>query len=427
MGLPNSERSRAVLIGTSNYAGDSGYASLPSVAMNLKSLEQFLFSRTGLEHVEVAIDPSDEDHIYHPLDRAVKEAEDLLLFYFAGHGVAIENDLGLTLTRSQAAHPSRRNVRYSAIRKVIGESRARVRMVILDCCHSGKAFGANTLGAESRDEQLKELAVISGAYVLTATDTKTKFASADGTGGHTAFTGSLIDVLSVGERSGAEYLTMSRVYPLLRAKLQGANQPTPKCSGADTAAELALTRNPAVTRNQTRVPAAIRDHQIDDDDAAGVTDIDPGMPVGHDVRQARYSDLEPIASIERERFADQGYNLFMLLPLYSLHGMNWSVLEVDGAVRGYVMVAEVSGRAWILSLAVSPGDVGRGYERIILEHALACWREFGVIAVSVTIHPDNWPTRNFYTSAGFLLAAHDDRYYGIPESPRDVLEYPLYH
>jgi TPR repeat protein len=242
MGLPDSERSRAVLIGTSDYSVRSGFPSLPAVAKNIAEFERLLRFHTGLGHVHVANNPTDAEAFIEALQPAIDEAEDLLLFYFSGHGVALDDDVGLTYTASRADKPSWTSVPYSSIREEILASRAAVRMVILDCCHSGKAFGANSLAAD-QDEALSDLAVIEGSYVLTATDNKTKFASAVGRDGCTAFTGALLDILQAGSPSSGEFLTMASLFPLLRRKLKGANLPTPKCSGSDTASRLALVRN----------------------------------------------------------------------------------------------------------------------------------------------------------------------------------------
>ena len=99
------------------------------------------------------------------------------------------------------------------------------------------------MGSEATDV-LKDIAVIEGAYVLTSTDTKTKFAAAVGPGGCTAFTGTLLEVLRTGTDSAGEFLSMERIFLILREQCKAANYPMPKSSGRDTASALALARNP---------------------------------------------------------------------------------------------------------------------------------------------------------------------------------------
>lgn len=242
MRLPDSARSRAVLIGTFNYASDSGFDSLPGVAQNLIGFEELLRTKTGLQHVRIMPNPPDGKAFADALDTAIEEAEDVLLFYYAGHGVVVRGDLALTCADSRIKRAGYTTVLYSQIRDDIRTSRAAIKIIILDCCHSGRAFGDGTMGGDE-NEVLKDLAEISGAYVLTATDTKSKFAAASGPDGYTGFTGMLLDVLRSGDPRSGEFLTMDSMFPLLTAKLRSANLPLPRSTGRDTASALALARN----------------------------------------------------------------------------------------------------------------------------------------------------------------------------------------
>lgn len=258
MQLPDSRSSRAVLIGTSTYATDSGFESLPSVAVSLTEFAKVLRDETGLEHVRIVADPHDSDCFIDALQPAVEQAKDVLIFYFVGHGVALP-DLSLTHCRSRTVNPRWNTVPYSNIREEILASTARVKMVILDCCHSGKASGTTTLAGGDVHQTLEDIAAIDGSYVLTATDTKTKFAAAVGASGCTAFTGALVDVLRTGHASDDEYLSMDVVFPLLRTKLKAANLPAPRASGNNTASKLALARNARWTGLRTgRLSATAR-------------------------------------------------------------------------------------------------------------------------------------------------------------------------
>ncbi|MEC3919433.1 caspase, EACC1-associated type [Nocardia sp. CDC160] len=259
MRLPDSERSRAVLIGTSTYAADSGFAPVPQVAENLARLARLLRERTGLTHIEVLSDPRSSEDFARVLEPAVEAAEDLLLFYYAGHGVTIGHDsteLALTHSASSQRRPGYSTLPYSVIRDDMRTSRAAVKIVILDCCHSGKAFGGPALAGEDDNEALRELAEIEGAYVLTAAS---KFAAVQGPDGCTAFTGTLLRLLHTGDPDTGEYLTFARLFPLLDSALRRNGFPRPRATGRNTAAELALTRNaawqPAPTPPQPSQPA----------------------------------------------------------------------------------------------------------------------------------------------------------------------------
>ncbi|MFE6858299.1 caspase family protein [Nocardia sp. NPDC057668] len=243
--LPDSARSRAVLVGTENYSADSGFATTTQVGRNLVQLSSFLRSQTGLQHVEVVHDPRDGGDFASALNRAVDEAEDLLLFYFAGHGVVGGGELQLTHTGSRHHLGAYTTVSYGLIRDHMRRATAAIRIVILDCCQSGTAHNSGVLSAADDGAMLEELAEVEGTYVLTATGTASgnRLAFTDGPQGCTLFTGTLLDILQSGHRTAGQYLTMDTLFPILESALRRAGGPRPKSSGRNTAASLALTRN----------------------------------------------------------------------------------------------------------------------------------------------------------------------------------------
>ncbi|MFE3986538.1 caspase family protein [Nocardia tengchongensis] len=249
--LPDSKGSRVVLIGSASYTTESGFEPLPPVRQNLAELAKLLRTQTGIAERNICVveDPADYKAFLTALKQAGEQAQDLLLFYFAGHGVALHgNDLGLTYVNSDAEHPEWSTVNFQLVRKMLLESGARAKMVILDCCHSGNAFGAGAMGTTDPGKALEDLARINGSYVLTATDARKPWAESRGTNECTAFTGALIDVLHAVEPDDPEYLTMDLIYARLRAELISRNHPVPQASGRNSGAALALARRrpPAV-------------------------------------------------------------------------------------------------------------------------------------------------------------------------------------
>ncbi|MEU1525519.1 replication protein RepA [Nocardia rhamnosiphila] len=243
MRLPDSSKSRAVLVGTASYRPDSGFATYPEIARSLDGFAEFLRTRTGLREVVTVSNPADAVQIAVAVEDAAQAATDLLLFYYVGHGVAVDNQLHLTHSESLAGKVGFSTTSYPQLRRLIKESPAKVKIVILDCCHSGKAFGRDILA--SGTEVLEEATDIDGAFVLTATDEKTKFAGAAGVDGRTAFTGAMLGVLASGIPSAGPYVTISALYRELLKRLPAANLPKPKALERGTAASLALARNVA--------------------------------------------------------------------------------------------------------------------------------------------------------------------------------------
>ncbi|MBF6352103.1 MULTISPECIES: GNAT family N-acetyltransferase [Nocardia] len=138
-------------------------------------------------------------------------------------------------------------------------------------------------------------------------------------------------------------------------------------------------------------------------------------------RQARFADLEDIAAIEAEVFAEP-YLYLMLRQLYDLHRDEWLVAEVGGAVIGYALMLEKKGEALLFTFAVAKRYQGAGYGRGLLDHTLNVCRKLGIHRIRLTVRPDNHPASSLFKQAGFVPREHDETYFGAGE-PRDVYEY----
>src|SRR6266568_8002929 len=68
-------------------------------------------------------------------------------------------------------------------------------------------------------------------------------------------------------------------------------------------------------------------------------------------RSARLVDLHDIADIEAAVFPEP-YLYLMLRQLFELHGSEWLVAELDGAVIGYALTLERRGRSVLFTFAV---------------------------------------------------------------------------
>src|SRR5438067_569987 len=99
---PDPQRSKAVLIGTSDYDETSGLDHLPGVHNNLVALEHALTNpSTGVfapEHCTVDNNPDTSRSLISRLQRAANQALDVLLVYYAGHGILAGRDADLYLT-----------------------------------------------------------------------------------------------------------------------------------------------------------------------------------------------------------------------------------------------------------------------------------------------------------------------------------------
>jgi Caspase domain len=253
MGLPDPQHSRAVLIGTSLYE-DESLPNLPSVANNMRDLASSLSdSRHGAVHGTncIAIEnEGDIRNIGRRLKVAAEQAEDLLLVYYSGHGLigGRKHDLYLALSSSEWGAPEFNSLEYSKLRDAVLGSRANTKVVILDCCFSGRATTAPLADPAA---QLIEQVEVEGTYVLTSA-LRDQVALALPGEMHTAFTGRLLKIMRNGILGGPEFLTIDLLYRELFAKMRAEGLPLPQKQGVGNAERLAIVRNQAYTATPLR-------------------------------------------------------------------------------------------------------------------------------------------------------------------------------
>ncbi|MEW1640274.1 caspase family protein [Streptomyces sp. NPDC093801] len=218
---PHGPSSRAVLIGASMFA-DGDLPSIPAVRNNLDALHRALtHPRHGLlapEHCRVLPDPGDQRAVGAALDWAAREAGDMLLVYYAGHGLLDEDGrLYLALTGTDPARPGFTSVPLELVQRDLARAHANSRIMLLDCCFSGRAVaamgGSHTVFAGQLD--------LTGTYTLTST-TSTAPSHAPPGARHTAFTSALLDALAQ-----EKPLTLDGIYQHVDRELAGLGLPRP--------------------------------------------------------------------------------------------------------------------------------------------------------------------------------------------------------
>jgi hypothetical protein len=244
--FPNSGSSRAVLIGASTFQS-AELTAIPAVSNNLEALRDALTDAAhGLldsEHclVEGIDAPASLPSVGAALSRASREATDLLLVYYAGHGL-LDNDGSLHLGLEDTEP---RNVGYSGIpvariKQDLGQARARARVLILDCCFSGQAIAAMSTPQGLVAGQLN----FTGTYTLTSSSANTPSHAPPGSR-HTAFTAALLRALAE-----PTPLSLDEIYQQVHADLDGRGLPAPQRRATNTAGRLALVRGAATTSGE---------------------------------------------------------------------------------------------------------------------------------------------------------------------------------
>jgi hypothetical protein len=236
-------RSRIVLVGTPDYRDDQ-LPDVPQISANLADLAA-VFADPQLggfpeQHCVTAPPRASVDEIGDLLHQAAEAAEDLLLFYFAGHGLLGRGgELYLSLYRTRVRAPEYSALRFETVRGTFLDSPAANRAVIVDSCYSGRAIGP-TLGGEEQ-EVLGQLE-IGGTYTL-ASAPPNSLALVRAAEEHTAFTGRLLRLLREGSPQAGPMLSLGEIYRHLYARLRAEGLPLPQQRGTATADLLGLVRN----------------------------------------------------------------------------------------------------------------------------------------------------------------------------------------
>ncbi|GAA3229244.1 caspase family protein [Actinocorallia longicatena] len=238
------ERSWALLIGTATYRHLPG---IPEAHANLAALADVLTSRKlcgfKQEHIRVIADPADTARIGAALHELGTRAEDLLLIYYVGHGLLDRRGrlhLGLTGTHDDPALLSFSALPYELVRDSVAAGDARCRMVILDCCFSGRAIDASAAPSSVVAGQLE----IQGAATLTSSS-RVSVSLARAGGAHTAFTSELLTAMRRGDPSGPPILGVTHLFDAVRGRLGSRGLPEPQLAVHQNITHLGLVRNSA--------------------------------------------------------------------------------------------------------------------------------------------------------------------------------------
>ncbi|MFI2781473.1 caspase, EACC1-associated type [Streptomyces sp. ALB3] len=248
-------RSRAVLFGVHEFGELS---QLSGVRHNIPALRDLLTSDDvgALAEKDCTVVPPDgtQQQLLDTLHDAAEEATDLLLFYYAGHGHFGGRDRSFFLaTQSSSGRRPYHSVKYSDIRDLVAGSQAQRKVVVIDCCFSGRAL---PMSDEHTPTQLDM--EITGACVLTsAADTERSLCLPEGSVFTLELTALLRDGLQ-GELTGARKgehlpdLTMTDVFNALNTRLHGRTVdgfrvPQPRMSTRDLGHQIVLARNRAYT------------------------------------------------------------------------------------------------------------------------------------------------------------------------------------
>ncbi|WP_370971100.1 tetratricopeptide repeat protein [Amycolatopsis sp. cg9] len=246
MTFPDALSSAAVLIGIGGYSAPD-LKPLPAVANNVRGLAEVLTAPpTGTfarDRCAVLSDPKTREEVAEKLLDAARVADDLLLVYYSGHGVlgGPNQDLFFPLENSNGDDVEWTGIPYSMVRNVLGRSKAKTRVLVLDCCYSGRVIPMMA----SNERRIIDQVDVSGVYVMTSAGRNAVAMAPEGEE-YTAFTGVLLSVLRNGLPGSGEGVRLFELYDSVLQTMSVLGLPTPQQSAGNTAHNLFLVRNAAL-------------------------------------------------------------------------------------------------------------------------------------------------------------------------------------
>ena len=195
----------ALLIGNSHF-NDAALARLAAPENDVVALREVLRNPqiSGFETSLVLNAGMDEARTAVARHFQNRDPDDLLLFYYTGHGLrGDDGELYLSLPQTDSATPSAISLEASYVRGQMDRSRSQRQVIILDCCHSG-AFAQDLdereLTKRSDDQTLlfpdDFVPKGRGSFVLAASSAKQSAFEKDG---KSLFTQYLVEALETGQ------------------------------------------------------------------------------------------------------------------------------------------------------------------------------------------------------------------------------------
>lgn len=185
-----------------------------------------------------------------------RERDDLLLFYFSGHGVT-DDDGQLYYAAANTLHKRLRSTSIAAswVNDVMNECRSRRQVMLLDCCHSGAFARTKSVGHVNVGKYFTGADATEGRgkFILTACDAfqySFEGESVQGAATNSVFTEALIQGLRTGEADldGDGAITLDELYDFVfRRVRERTPQQTPRKWASDVEGAVIIATNPTPT------------------------------------------------------------------------------------------------------------------------------------------------------------------------------------
>ncbi|MEV5890678.1 caspase, EACC1-associated type, partial [Nonomuraea fuscirosea] len=236
---------RVLLVGSGQHLTDSRLGDIPAVETTLADLGRVFVDKARLDpaHLTTLLHPADPPTLGTALVTAARQADDVLVVYYVGHGlIGPGQELHLAtrattdLTQGIASHQA---LPYSAVAEALRECPARLVVVVLDCCYAGRA---SSLARTAIDNVFSLTGP--GSYVLAASGADQAAWAPPGEP-LTAFSAALIGLLTTGDPLAPPQLTLQDVYTSVGRSLSARGWPEPRRYATDRMGSRMLAANPA--------------------------------------------------------------------------------------------------------------------------------------------------------------------------------------
>ena len=185
----------AILIGNAEFDEDSNLPSLRYPSQDVYELKHVL--QKSYDKV-VSFVNEDSHKVFSEIHRFIKKLkpQDLLLFYFSGHGyLSHDNKLWLCTSDTHTADLETSAINYDRLSSLMDRRKLKNVIVLLDCCHSGAVVTRDNDQGKARFES--QLEQSNGRCVL-ASSTAVQKSKEDASLGHGVFTHYLLEGITSG-------------------------------------------------------------------------------------------------------------------------------------------------------------------------------------------------------------------------------------
>jgi hypothetical protein len=241
---------------------------------------------------------------------SLAQPDDVLLFYFSGHGRKRSGKLYLCANNTHSDHLPATSVSNDTLNDIIDDSKARAKILILDCCYSGAFKG---------DEQTELLLWAEGRYVLMATSPVDVAPDATEAGQPSPFTKVLVEGLLHGAQDSNRngHVNLRDIYRYLVEQLGPGVRPRQKYDGfgevpiarrqlPDTPAPPAPAATPSEIGVADRAGLSFLDETTSDTDLSADRVAEFRRQLRSDVAQQMPELLSPREFLQRAQLMREG-------------------------------------------------------------------------------------------------------------------------